>query len=130
MKDIKSSLGGSTYPADENPGALKAIVVRSKGAYGRRVGILTENDTILAGSKLHAADYRHQPTPVTQLPAGFTNGVVVELAPERIYHTAFTFQNTLPFEAFSGEVRCQMSDVISLGISEDGENGAISTYPR
>jgi len=118
MKDIKSSLGGTTFPADENPGTLKAIVVRNKGSYGRRIGILAENGTVIAGSKLHAADYRHTPEEIVEFPDGFNSGLAVELSAQRIYHSAFVFNNTIATEAsgLPSDLK-QMSSIIETGIS-------------
>lgn len=90
MKDIQSSLGGSTYPAEtDEAGIVKGVVVRNKGSYGRRIGILTSGASITAGPTAHGADYAYEPIAVETLPEGYTAGVELELSPAREYHKVF-----------------------------------------
>lgn len=97
MKDIQSSLGGSTYPAEpETTGIVKGVVVRNKGAYGRRIGILTDDASITAGPKAHGSDYAYAPLAMETLPEGYTAGVEVELSPARQYHKVLDILGFFP----------------------------------
>lgn len=87
MKDIHSSLGGSTYPAEpDKSGIVKGVVVRNKGSYGRRIGIMTSEAEIKAGPIAHGADYAYVPKVLGELPQGYNAGVELELSPVRQYH--------------------------------------------
>lgn len=102
MKDIKSSLGGGTYPlADDSPGTLKGVSVRNLGPYGRRVGIFTNGPELVVGAKIHAADYRHTPEDALEIPDGYQSGKTVELSGARNYHKIFTFNAPAPFHVLS-----------------------------
>ena len=97
MKDIHSSLGGSTYPAEpETTGIVKGVVVRNKGTYGRRIGIVTDDASITAGPKAHGSDYAYAPLAMETLPEGYIAGVEVELSPARQYHKALDILGFFP----------------------------------
>lgn len=120
MKDINSSLGGSTYPApdDDTPGIIKGITVRNLGLYGRRVGIYTNEPDLVVGSKLHAGDYRHA-SEVAETLDGYPTGKSVELSGARKYHAIFSFKASAPFHLHSDKlnvVNARMGSAIAKGL--------------
>ena len=99
MKDIHSSLGGSTLPGGgDSAGIVKGVVIRNKGVHGRRIGILTSEAEIKAGPEAHGADYAHEPVPVLNLPEGYAAGIEVELSAPRQYHKVLTTEVFYPAE--------------------------------
>ena len=100
MKDILSSQAGTTGvsltpgetgPIGEPGVTIKGIALRNLGEYGRRVAIVTTDDSLVLGKDIHAADYAHLPEDLTgdELPEGFQVGKTVELNPKRNYHLVF-----------------------------------------
>lgn len=120
MKDLFSSKGGVTYPAPQSStGTLKALVVRNQSEFGRRLAILTEDDSLMIGHDVHAADYAFDPENV-EIPTGFTAGKAIDLAGKRNYFPVFrAVRIPYPSEHIDELVRVGRYDLAKYGQLSD-----------
>lgn len=120
MKDLFSSKGGVTYPAPQSStGTLKALVVRNQSEFGRRLAILTEDESLMIGHDVHAADYAFDPEDV-EIPTGFSVGKAIDLAGKRNYFPVFrAVRIPYPSEQISELVRTGRYDLAKYGQMSD-----------
>ena len=120
MKDLFSSKGGVTYPAPQSStGTLKALVVRNQSEFGRRLAILTEDESLMIGHDVHAADYAFDPEDV-EIPTGFSAGKAIDLAGKRNYFPVFrAVRIPYPSEQISELVRTGRYDLAKYGQMSD-----------
>lgn len=120
MKDLFSSKGGVTYPAPQSStGTLKALVVRNQSEFGRRLAILTEDESLMIGHDVHAADYAFDPEDV-EIPTGFSVGKAIDLAGKRNYFPVFSaVRIPYPSEQISELVRTGRYDLAKYGQMSD-----------